>query len=259
MSKRYRPSASPYWDGNEPSITREPESSHRMESCLLLRRTSSKRRLGHAGDYQRSGRASSFYRSAGTAPRPALALGSTLALTDTAGAVKTQYTYEPFGKTTSTGPTNTNTWKFTGREDDGTNLYYNRARHYHPQFSRFVSEDPLEFLGGDLNLYAYIGDNPIDYNDPLGLFGLFGPGLVNVRPDRPCRDKASSYPEPSDHDPCPGPGPIPIGCKWLCRQVIKRLPAAGPVGSRVVCNLMCGLIEPRPLNCGAKPFPNSGP
>jgi hypothetical protein len=74
MSKRCRPSASPYSDENEPSITRELESSHRMESCLLPRWTSLKRRLGHAGDYQQSGRAASFYRPAtARPPRAALA------------------------------------------------------------------------------------------------------------------------------------------------------------------------------------------
>jgi hypothetical protein len=35
------------------------------------------------------------------------ALGSTLALTDSSGTVQTQYAYEPFGKTTSTGSSNT--------------------------------------------------------------------------------------------------------------------------------------------------------
>jgi RHS repeat-associated protein len=187
------------------------------------------------------------------------ALGSAIALADGAGAVQTEYTYAPLGETTVSGAASGNPYQFTGRENDGTGLYYYRARYYHPTLSRFVSEDPLEFHGGDVNLYAYVGNNPIDYSDPLGLFGVFGPGFVNVRPDRPCRDRPPDYPEPSDYDPCPGPGPIPTGCKWLCRQVIKRLPGAGPVGSRIVCNVMCGLIEPRPLNCGAKPFPSSGP
>jgi RHS repeat-associated protein len=83
------------------------------------------------------------------------ALGSTMALTDTAGNVKTSYTYEPFGKTTASGQTSTNSFKYTGREDDGTGLYYFRARYYHPTLHRFISEDPLEFGGGDVNLYVW--------------------------------------------------------------------------------------------------------
>jgi hypothetical protein len=50
-------------------------------------------------------------------------LGSTLALTDSTGTVLTEYTYEPFGKTSVTGAASTNAFKYTGREDDGTGLY----------------------------------------------------------------------------------------------------------------------------------------
>jgi RHS repeat-associated protein len=97
------------------------------------------------------------------------ALGSTLALTDANGAVQTSYTYAPFGATTSTGQTNTNPFKFTGREDDGTGLYYYRARYYSPGLGRFLSEDPIEFAGGDINLYAYVAGNPLRYRDRSGL------------------------------------------------------------------------------------------
>jgi hypothetical protein len=44
------------------------------------------------------------------------ALGSTVALSDAGGNLQTQYTYEPFGNTTSTGPANANPFQFTGRE-----------------------------------------------------------------------------------------------------------------------------------------------
>lgn len=46
---------------------------------------------------------------------------------------------------------------------------YYRARYYHPGLQRFISEDPLGFAAGDPNLYAYVGNNPIDRRDPLGL------------------------------------------------------------------------------------------
>jgi RHS repeat-associated protein len=95
-------------------------------------------------------------------------LGSTLALTDSTGTVQTQYTYEPFGKTTTSGSANGNTSQYTGRENDGTGLYYYRARYFSPSLQRFVSEDPIGLLGG-INLYAYAGNNPISFNDPYGL------------------------------------------------------------------------------------------
>ena len=96
------------------------------------------------------------------------ALGSTVALTDPSGAVKTSYTYEPFGKTTATGETNANPLRYTSREDDGTGLYYYRARYYHPGLQRFISEDPAGFAAGDTNLYTYVGNNPTNLTDPSG-------------------------------------------------------------------------------------------
>lgn len=107
--------------------------------------------------------------SAGTTFPLTDALGSTIALTDTSGSVQTQYTYDPFGGTTASGATSSNTYQFTGRVNDGTGLYYYRARYYSPRFQRFVSEDPLGFAGRQINLYTYTGNNPINGRDPFGL------------------------------------------------------------------------------------------
>ena len=60
------------------------------------------------------------------------ALGSTLALLDPAGAIQTQYSYEPFGRTTVAGAFDSDSFRYTGRETDETGLNYNRARYYHP-------------------------------------------------------------------------------------------------------------------------------
>lgn len=115
-----------------------------------------------------------FTRTDGTGTREffSSALGSTVALADTSGAVQTSYTYEPFGGTTQSGGANTNSYKYTGREDDGTGLYYYRARYYSPRLQRFVSEDPIGFAGRDANVYAYVRNMPQTFTDPLGLFEL---------------------------------------------------------------------------------------
>jgi RHS repeat-associated protein len=102
------------------------------------------------------------------------ALGSTVGLADPSGVVQTSYTYEPFGKTTVTGTSSTNPFRFTGREEDSTgalSLYHYRARYYSPTFGRFLSEDPIGFAGGDANLYGYVGNDPVNGMDPSGLVG----------------------------------------------------------------------------------------
>jgi len=92
-----------------------------------------------------------------------------VALTDPVRAVQTQYTYAPFGGTATTGATSPSPFQFTGRENDGlAGLYYYRARYYHPQLQRFISQDPVGVQDGD-NLYAYVGGNPLVRVDPFGL------------------------------------------------------------------------------------------
>jgi len=97
------------------------------------------------------------------------AFGNTIALADPSGAVQIENTYEPFGKTTATGISSTNPFQFTGRENDDTGLYYYRARYYHPTLQRFISEDPIELRGEDINLFSYVFNSPLNLTDPLGL------------------------------------------------------------------------------------------
>jgi RHS repeat-associated protein len=77
-------------------------------------------------------------------------------------------TYSAFGAMLSETGTSPNRLKYTGREDDGTGLYYYRARYYDPETGRFISEDPLGFGARDVNFYAYVGNNPVNFNDPSG-------------------------------------------------------------------------------------------
>ncbi|NKE62563.1 RHS repeat-associated core domain-containing protein [Lentzea sp. PSKA42] len=118
------------------------------------------------------------------------ALGSTVGLVDQAGA-GAAYTYEPFGRTYGgTG------FAYTGREDDGTGLYYYRARYYSPVLQRFLSEDPIGIAGG-LNLYGYVDNGPTTQTDPTG----FAPGWLkncNMGGNRnnPAIEKETIYPKP---------------------------------------------------------------
>ncbi|MCP3059576.1 RHS repeat-associated core domain-containing protein [Myxococcus sp. K38C18041901] len=105
------------------------------------------------------------------------AVSSTIALTDALGTLATEYTYEPYGEAAYTGTAGTSAQTFAGREDDGTGLYYFRARYYNPKPGRFLQPEPLSqdpeaiqvyaLLGQGLPLYAYASNNPLTYNDPM--------------------------------------------------------------------------------------------
>src|SRR5713226_2976080 len=115
-------------------------------------------------------------------------LGSTLAVTDSSGTIQTQYTYEPFGNVTLSGAANGNSYQFTGRENDGTGLYFYRARYYSPTFQRFIAQDPAEFAGSGPNLYTYAAADPIDNRDAHGLelSGRAPPTRWPHNPEPPC-------------------------------------------------------------------------
>src|SRR5207302_5463358 len=84
------------------------------------------------------------------------------------------YAYSPYGEATALGVDEGNSIQYTGRENDGTELYFYRARYYDPVLKRFVSEDPIGLAGG-VNQYRYVGGNPILLVDPLGLWTIGDP------------------------------------------------------------------------------------
>ncbi len=95
-------------------------------------------------------------------------LGSTNGLTDSTGTLVASNSYDSFGNATNSSFSSR--YQFTGREYDSfTGLQYNRARWYDPAIGRFISEDPIEFRGGDLNLFAYVRNDPSRFIDPRGL------------------------------------------------------------------------------------------
>jgi RHS repeat-associated protein len=125
--------------------------------------------------------------SSGSSAFLADALGSTIGLADASGAVQTRYTYDPFGATSQSGASTTNTVGFTGRELDVAGLYFYRARYYESQIGRFISEDPIGLQGG-INVYAYALNSPVNRTDPNGLASCWYSitvGWLTCQPDNP--------------------------------------------------------------------------
>jgi hypothetical protein len=51
-------------------------------------------------------------------------------------------------------------------------MYYYKARIYSPTLGRFLQTDPIGY-GDGLNMYAYVGNNPVNRSDPSGTCGSF--------------------------------------------------------------------------------------
>ena len=101
-------------------------------------------------------------------------IGSTILMTDQNKNIVNRYFYAPFGLITNQQETIPQPFKYVGQHgimQESNGLYYMKARYYDPEVQRFISEDPAGFEGGDVNLYAYVGNNPMNWVDPFGLLG----------------------------------------------------------------------------------------
>ncbi|MHB1454802.1 MAG: RHS repeat-associated core domain-containing protein [Saccharofermentanales bacterium] len=111
-------------------------------------------------------------------------LGDVTGFIDSNGTSVVEYNYDAWGKIISTTGTlattlgQANPFRYRGYYfDTESGFYYLQSRYYDPNTGRFISADDTsilqmtqgELLGG--NLYAYCGNCPILYTDPLGDFG----------------------------------------------------------------------------------------
>jgi RHS repeat-associated protein len=112
------------------------------------------------------------------------ALGSTVNLTDIAGATQVSYNLDPWGHIKSQTGSSLNRMIFTGQEhDENTGLIYFGARFYDADTARFITQD--SYLGEpgtppSLHRYLYAYSNPTVYVDLQGHMSLENHRLTSI-------------------------------------------------------------------------------
>ncbi|MCL1887545.1 MAG: DUF6531 domain-containing protein [Kiritimatiellaeota bacterium] len=120
-------------------------------------------------------------------------LGSIMGLVDSSGAIVATYDYDAWGNVASVSasvlPYTLREFRYRWQCREyvpiihdtvlRTGLYYFRNRWYDPVSGRFLSKDPLGLGGGDLNLYAFCGNDPVNNKDPYGLWSGGGWNPLN--------------------------------------------------------------------------------
>lgn len=93
-------------------------------------------------------------------------MGSITGRTNQSGASVAINSYSYYGQPHAS---NTGRFQYTGQIWlEELELYYYKARFYDPVIKRFLNTDPIGY-GDGLNMYAYVGGDPVNATDPSGL------------------------------------------------------------------------------------------
>ena len=94
--------------------------------------------------------------------------GSIISVSDSSGAALAVNRYDEYGLP-AFGPLAGQRFGYAGALWlAGPQLWHLTYRAYHPGLGRFLQTDPVGYAGG-INLYAYVGNDPVNWVDPLGL------------------------------------------------------------------------------------------
>lgn len=112
-----------------------------------------------------------WYEGSGTSDRRYLVTDHQGTVIAENGAATTRFSYGPYGEPNIwSGPR----FGYTGQLAlPEISLYHYKARLYDPILGRFLQTDPVGHQGG-MNLYGYVGNDPLNRTDPTGLLTCSG-------------------------------------------------------------------------------------
>ena len=102
-------------------------------------------------------------------------VGSLRAISDTNHNIIKEIVYDTYGNILlDTNPNFKVPFGFAGGfYDEDTKLVRFGYRDYDSYTGKWTAKDPIDFFGGDSNLYGYVLGNPVNFIDPFGLCNMY--------------------------------------------------------------------------------------
>ena len=124
-------------------------------------------------------------------------VGSLRTITDGSGNIIKKIDYDSFGNILfDSNPAFSVPFGFAGGlHDRDTGLVRFGARDYDPAIGRWTAKDPIDFDGGDTNLFQYVEADPVNRIDPLGLLPIIDPNKPGEKIPRGLKDNARAIKE----------------------------------------------------------------